>query len=49
MRSAVNDHLGNLDGTISEEQVQLFRELAEGGASTIITGHFATSENIKQV
>ena len=40
VRSATNDHLGNLDGSLSEEQFDLYETLAESGLGTIITGHF---------
>ena len=39
VRSAVNDPMGNLDGTLSEGQFSLYEGLAKFGAGTIITGH----------
>ena len=47
VRSATNDHLGNLDGTLSEEQFSLYEELAKSGVGTIITGHFGVDEYYK--
>lgn len=47
VRSATNDHLGNMDGTISREQIELYSELAANGVGTIITGHFGVSEKYK--
>ncbi|MCB6367148.1 NADH:flavin oxidoreductase [Intestinibacillus massiliensis] len=40
-RSATNDYAGNEDGTVSEFQMGLYRELAQGGVGMIITGHYA--------
>jgi len=39
VRSATNDYLGRLDGAISEQQLELYRELASGGVGLIVTGH----------
>lgn len=39
VRSATHDYLGQPDGTVSERQVALYRELAEGGVGLIISGH----------
>ena len=40
VRSATNEHLGELDGSVSQELINLFEELSAGGVGTIITGHF---------
>lgn len=41
VRSATNEHLASLDGVLSDAWSDVYRELAEGGVGTIITGHFA--------
>lgn len=45
VRSATNDYRGNPDGSISDEQLLIYKELAEGGAGLIITGNFYVSED----
>lgn len=47
VRSATNDHLSNMDGTVSDEQTALYEEMAKAGTGLIITGHFAVSERYK--
>lgn len=47
VRSATNEHLGELDGSVSEELIALFEELAAGGTGTIITGHFGVDMNYR--
>lgn len=39
VRSATHDYLGGSDGTISQPQMELYRDLAVGGIGMIITGH----------
>jgi len=39
VRSATNDYLGRPDGSISEEEIRLYRELGAGGVGLIVTGH----------
>ena len=39
VRSATNDYLGRPDGSISAQQIDLYRDLAAGGVSLIVTGH----------
>ncbi|MFA5027004.1 MAG: NADH:flavin oxidoreductase [Candidatus Methylomirabilota bacterium] len=39
VRSATQDYLGHPDGTVSERQVALYRELAAGGVGLIVSGH----------
>ena len=39
IRSAVNSHLGNTDGTISEADIEMYDILGRGDIGTIITGH----------
>ena len=41
MRSAVNDHLGNPDGTVSDAQIDMYDVLARNEIGTIITGHIS--------
>lgn len=47
VRSATNDHLSHMDGTVSEESILLYETLARSEVGTIITGHFAVSEQYK--
>lgn len=39
VRSATHDYLGHPDGTVSEREVQLYRELAAGGLGLIVSAH----------
>lgn len=39
VRSATHDYLGRPDGSISVQQMELYRELAVGGVGLVITGH----------
>lgn len=39
VRSATHDYLGRPDGSISQSQMALYRDLAVGGVGLIITGH----------
>lgn len=39
VRSATQDWLGNSDGSISDQEISLYRALAIGGAGLIITAH----------
>jgi 2,4-dienoyl-CoA reductase-like NADH-dependent reductase (Old Yellow Enzyme family) len=39
VRSATNDYLAGPEGSVSERQVALYRELAAGGIGLIVTGH----------
>lgn len=39
VRSATNDYMGNLDGTISDSEIKLYRTLAENEVGLIITAH----------
>ena len=39
VRSATNDYLGRPDGSISAQQMDLYRDLAAGGVGLIVTGH----------
>lgn len=41
MRSAVNDHLGNPDGTVSDAQIDMYDVLARNEIGSIITGHIS--------
>ncbi|MGE4548909.1 MAG: HisA/HisF-related TIM barrel protein [Intestinibacillus sp.] len=40
-RSATNDYAGNEDGTVSDSQMEIYRELAINEVGMIITGHYA--------
>lgn len=39
VRSATNDYLGNTDGTITDKEFDIYRELAANDVGLIITGH----------
>lgn len=45
VRSATWEAIANADGTPSSEQIGIYRELAEGGVGTIVTGFTSVSEN----
>ncbi len=47
VRSATNDHLSDPDGMLTEEQQDLYEELAWNDVGLIITGHFGVSERYK--
>jgi 2,4-dienoyl-CoA reductase-like NADH-dependent reductase (Old Yellow Enzyme family) len=47
VRSATNDHLSDPDGMLTEEQLDLYEELAWNDVGVIITGHFGVSERYK--
>lgn len=40
VRAATNDYAGNFDGTISEEQIEIYRRLARENIGLLITGNF---------
>lgn len=42
-RSATNDYAGNEDGTVSDAQMGIYRQLAENEVGLIITGHVCVS------
>lgn len=44
VRSATWEAIANPDGSPSEEQLRIYRELAEGGVGTIITGFTSVSD-----
>lgn len=44
VRSATWEAIANPDGTPSEQQLQIYKELAEGGVGTIITGFTSVSD-----
>jgi len=44
VRSATHSHLGNLDGTISDEELDMFEELASNDIGLIIAGQFFVSQ-----
>ena len=43
VRSATNEHLGELDGSVSPELIALYEQLGRGGVGTIISGHFGVN------
>ena len=46
IRSATNDHLGNLDGTVSDAEIEMYDILAKNDIGTIITGHISVSPDL---
>ncbi len=46
IRSAVNDHLGNLDGTVSDAEIEMYDVLGRGEIGTIITGHMSVCPDL---
>ena len=46
IRSATNDHLGNPDGTVSDEEITMYDTLAANDVGTIITGHLSVSPDL---
>lgn len=47
IRSATNDHLGNRDGSVSEEEIAMYDTLARNDVGTIITGHISVSPDLE--
>lgn len=47
LRSAVNDHLGNPDGTVSEAEIELYDALGRGSIGIVITGHMSVSPDLQ--
>ncbi|MDE6795824.1 MAG: NADH:flavin oxidoreductase [Muribaculaceae bacterium] len=46
IRSATNDHLGNRDGSVSDEEIAMYDTLARNEVGIIITGHMSVSPNL---
>lgn len=46
IRSATNDHLGNLDATVSDAQIDMYDTLARNEVGTIITGHMSVDPDL---
>lgn len=46
VRSATNTHLDNVDGTISDAEIEMYDSLGRGEAGTIITGHMSVSPDL---
>lgn len=46
IRSATNDHLGNRDGSVSEEEIAMYETLACNDVGTIITGHLSVAPDL---
>ena len=46
IRSATNDHLGNPDGSVSDEEIAMYDTLAANDVGTIITGHLSVSPDL---
>jgi 2,4-dienoyl-CoA reductase-like NADH-dependent reductase (Old Yellow Enzyme family) len=49
VRSATHDYMGNLDGTISDSEIMLYKSLAENGVGLIITAHSYVQHPLGQV
>ncbi len=47
IRSAVNDHLGNPDGTVSDAEITMYATLGRGDIGIIITGHISVTPDLK--
>lgn len=47
IRSAVNDHLGNPDGSVSDAEIEMYDALGQGDIGIIITGHMNVSPDLK--
>ncbi len=46
IRSATNTHLDNVDGTISDAEIEMYDALGQGEVGTIITGHMSVSPDL---
>ncbi len=46
IRSAVNDHLGNLDGSVSDAEIEMYDTLGRGEIGVVITGHMSVSPSL---
>lgn len=46
IRSATNDHLGNLDGTVSDAEIEMYDTLGRNQVGTVITGHMSVSPDL---
>ncbi len=46
IRSATNDHLGNIDGTVSDAEITMYDTLASNNIGTIITGHMSVAPDL---
>lgn len=47
IRSATNSHLDNIDGTISDAEIEMYDALGHGDVGTIITGHMSVSPSLE--
>lgn len=45
IRSATNEHLGTLDGCITDDYIKVYHDLAKNGVGLIITSHMAIDKN----
>lgn len=45
VRSATNEHLGTLDGMITDEYIRTYEKLAKSGIGMIITSHMAVNKD----
>ena len=45
VRSATNEHLGTLDGLITDDYIKVYQNLAESGVGLIITSHMAIDKD----
>lgn len=44
VRSATNEHLGNIDGIITDDYIDVYSNLAKNDVGLIITSHMAVDE-----
>lgn len=47
IRSATNSHLDNIDGTISDAEIEMYDALGRGEVGTVITGHMSVSPDLE--
>ena len=45
VRSATNEHLGTIDGCITDDYIKVYHDLAKSGVGLIITSHMAIDKN----
>ena len=45
VRSATNEHLGTLEGCITDDYIKVYKNLAKSGVGLIITSHMAIDKN----
>ena len=47
IRSATNEHLSDCEGNDTEELMKTYIQLAKGGVSLLITGHYSVDREIR--